>query len=75
MKRYELRIEGMHCEGCVHRIRNVLSTVKGVGSYDISLESKKLDIEVKKDKVMDEVIKKIENLGFEVVIRDEKKSN
>lgn len=67
MKRYELIIEGMHCEGCVNRIKNVLSTVKGISSYNLSLESKKLEIEVKKDKVIDEVAKKIENLGFEVL--------
>lgn len=67
MKRYELIIEGMHCEGCVNRIKNVLSTVKGISSYNLSLEDKKLEIEVKKDKVIDEVTKKIENLGFEVL--------
>ena len=57
----------MHCEGCVNRIKNVLSTVKGISSYNLSLEDKKLEIEVKKDKVIDEVAKKIENLGFEVL--------
>ena len=67
MKRYVLIIEGMHCEGCVNRIKNVLSTVKGISSYNLSLEDKKLEIEVKKDKVVDEVTKKIENLGFEVL--------
>lgn len=67
MKRYELIIEGMHCEGCVNRIKNVLSTVKEISSYNLSLEDKKLEIEVKKDKVIDEVTKKIENLGFEVL--------
>lgn len=67
MKRYELIIEGMHCEGCVNRIKNVLSTVKGISSYNLSLENKKLEIEVKKDKVIDEVTKKIESLGFKVL--------
>ena len=67
MKRYELIIEGMHCEGCVNRIKNVLSTVKGISSYNLSLEGKKLEIEVKKDKVIDEVTKKIESLGFKVL--------
>ena len=67
MKRYELIIEGMHCEGCVNRIKNVLSTVKGISSYNLSLEDKKLEIVVKKDKVIDEVTKKIESLGFKVL--------
>ncbi len=68
MKRYELLIDGIHCDGCINRIKNVLSTVKGIISYDISFESKKLVIEVKKDKVINEVIDKIEDLGF-IVIR------
>lgn len=67
MKEKELMIEGMKCEGCVTRIKNVLSSIKGIESYDISLETKKLSVSVKKEKVIDEVIKKIENLGFEVV--------
>lgn len=67
MKRYELMIEGMHCDGCVNRIKNGLSTVKGISSYNLSLESKKLEIEVKKDKVIDEVVAKIEKLGFDVL--------
>ena len=58
MKRYELIIEGMHCEGCVNRIKNVLSTVKGISSYNLSLEDKKLEIEVKKDKVMMKLLRK-----------------
>ena len=68
MKRYELLIDGIHCDGCINRIKNVLSTVKGIISYDISFESKKLVIEVKKDKVINEVVDKIEDLGF-IVIR------
>lgn len=64
MKSIELNIEGMKCEGCVNRIRNVLASIKGVIAYDISLEDKKLTLEVKKEKIVQEVIQKIENLGF-----------
>ena len=63
---YKLTINGMKCEGCVNRINNVLSTIKGVESFNVSLESKTLTIKVKKEKTLDEVITKIENLGFEV---------
>ena len=63
---YKLTINGMKCEGCVNRINNVLSTVKGVESFNVSLENKSLTIKVKKEKTLDEVIAKIENLGFEV---------
>lgn len=63
---YQLTIGGMKCDGCVNWINNVLSTIKGVESFNVSLEDKTLTIKVKKDKVLDEVITKIENLGFDV---------
>ena len=66
MKNIELKIEGMKCEGCVNRIKNVLSAIKGVESFDISLETKTLALVVKKEKIVDDAIKKIETLGFGV---------
>lgn len=66
MKNIELEIEGMSCEGCVNRINNVLSDIKGINSYSVSLENKKLTLSVKKEKTIEEVIQKIENLGFTV---------
>lgn len=66
MKNVELNIEGMKCEGCVNRIKNALSTIKGINSFDLSLEDKKLTLSVKKEKTVDEVMKKIETLGFEI---------
>lgn len=64
MKNIELNIEGMKCEGCVNRIKNALSTIKGIDSFDVSLKNKKLTLSVKKEKTVDEVIKKIKTLGF-----------
>ena len=66
MKNVELNIEGMKCEGCVNRIKNALSTIKGINSFDLSLEDKKLTLSLKKEKTIDEVIKKIEVLGFSI---------
>ena len=63
---YKLTINGIKCEGCVNRINNVLNTIKGVESFNVSLENKSLTIKVKKVKILNEVITKIENLGFEV---------
>ena len=41
--------------------------VKGLDSFDISLEDKKLILSVKKEKIIGEIIKKIESLGFDIV--------
>ena len=64
--KYELEITGIKCEGCINRIKNVVSSIKGIINYDINLDNKILSITVKKERVLDEVIKKIEKLGFEV---------
>lgn len=57
-------IEGMKCEGCVNRVKNVLSTISGVKSCSVSLEDKKADLVLAKD-IDDSVFQdKIEALGF-----------
>ena len=60
----ELKIDGMKCEGCVTRIKNVLSKIRGLVSYDVSLENKNLIMEAKSEKVVGEVIDKMKALGF-----------
>ena len=68
MKKVEIKIEGMHCEGCSKRLTKVLSNVEGVNIVEVSLENKLADIEY------DEVVAKledfyeaIEDAGFEVI--------
>ena len=61
----KLNIEGMKCEGCVNRIKNAFSTVKGIDSFIISLEKKELILNVKKESTIQKAIAKIEDLGFE----------
>ena len=61
----KLNIDGMKCEGCVNRIKNALSTVKGIDSFTISLEKKELILNVKKESTIQKAIAKIEDLGFE----------
>ena len=62
----KLNIEGMKCEGCVNRIKNALSTVKGLDTFTISLEKKELILNVKKESTIQKAIAKIEDLGFEI---------
>ena len=38
----------MKCEGCVNRIKNVLENIKGILSYELSLEKKNFILTVKK---------------------------
>ena len=57
-------IEGMKCEGCVNRVKNVLSSIPEVKSCSVSVEDKKADLVLAKD-IDDSVFQdKIEALGF-----------
>ena len=68
MKKVEIKIEGMHCEGCSKRLTKVLSNVEGVNMVEVSLENKLADIEYD-DMVakLEDFYEAIEDAGFEVV--------
>lgn len=70
MKEIKIHIEGMKCEGCVNRVKNVVSSLKDVSTYDVSLENKELVVTVKKDKVVPEILSKIDALGFTVSVKE-----
>ena len=55
-------IEGMHCEGCVNRIKNVLNNFKEVKKCQVDLG--KAEIVLKKDIDLSIIKEKIESLGF-----------
>lgn len=70
MKEIKIHIEGMKCEGCVNRVKNVVSSLKDVSTYDVSLENKELVVTVKNDKVVPEILSKIDALGFTVSVKE-----
>lgn len=67
MEKVILKVDNIKCDGCVNRINNVLSDIKKIKSYSVSLENKEVTLETKNNKVVEEAIVKIENLGFNVV--------
>lgn len=70
MKEIKIHIEGMKCEGCVNRVKNVISSLKDVSTYDVSLENKELVATVKKEKVIPEILSKIDALGFTASVEE-----
>ena len=64
MKEVCLKIKGMHCEGCINRVKNVLNSIKEIKTYQVDLE--KAIIVLKKDIDLSTIKEKIENLGFNV---------
>ena len=68
MKKVEIKVEGMHCEGCSKRLTKVLSNVKGVNTAEVSLENKLADIEYDENIAkIEDFYEAIEDAGFEVV--------
>lgn len=68
MKNIEMKIEGMHCEGCSKRLTKVLSNVEAVKAVEVSLENKLAKIEYDEEIAKVEDFKEaIEDAGFEVV--------
>lgn len=66
--KYTLKVDGMKCEGCVQRIENVLAKEKGVNSYKVSLEDNTVELLLKKNKNVNDIIEKIEVLDFKISI-------
>lgn len=62
----KFKIDGMKCEGCKRRVENCLSTIKGVESYQVSLEAGMLLAKVKKEKQVVEIMSKINALDFSI---------
>ena len=68
MKKVEIKIEGMHCEGCSNRLTKVLNNVDGVKNAEVSLENKLANIEYDETVAkLEDFYEAIEDAGFEVV--------
>jgi copper chaperone len=44
METVELKIEGLHCEGCVKSVTRMLGGIAGVEKVDVSLAEGKADV-------------------------------
>ena len=62
-----LQVKGMVCEGCENRICNSLKQIKGVKEVLASYQDEKVEVLVKKKDLLEEIKKRITNLGFQVV--------
>ncbi len=68
MKKVEIKVEGMHCEGCSKRLTKVLSNVDGVSFAEVSLEDKLAKIEYDENiATVENLEESIEDAGFEVI--------
>ncbi|APG94550.1 heavy metal translocating P-type ATPase [Sinorhizobium americanum] len=62
-----LSVEGMNCVSCVARVEKAIRTVPGVVSASVNLATERADIRFDETAKPSEIIKAIENLGYEAV--------
>lgn len=65
MKEINLKVKGMHCEGCENRIKNSLSTIDGVDEVIANHIDGTVLIKTNKEVDLEKIKEKIEDLGFE----------
>ncbi len=69
MTHIELKIKGMTCAACSGRIERVLSKTEGVSYVSVNLTTETASVDFNEEKMSsDEVIAKIQNLGFDAQI-------
>ncbi len=70
MEKVKLKVEGIECMGCVKRIENVLSQIKGIQHYQVSLDEKTVQLETESQEVIKDVIAHLENIDFQAKIEE-----
>ncbi|MGN6582165.1 MAG: heavy-metal-associated domain-containing protein [Rhizobiaceae bacterium] len=60
-----LKIEGMHCDGCARAVRNVLSRVEGVTSVSVDLERGQADIQSDRPVTLEILRAAVEDAGYQ----------
>ncbi len=68
MKTIDIKIKGMHCEGCSKRLTKILGNMEGVKTAEVSLETTLAHIEYDETCVkVEDFYGAIEDAGFEVI--------
>lgn len=70
MKETIVKVNGMVCEGCENRVKNILSTIDGVDSVEASHATGIVTVISNKEIERSVIEEKINNLGFEIVKED-----
>ena len=59
-----LNVEGMSCNHCVASVRKALEGLDGVREADVSLDDKKVRVELDKDLADEALVKAVEDAGY-----------
>ena len=61
-----IKIDGMHCDGCVRSIEKATQALAGVSNVAVNLENGELTADVAKPELIDALKGAIEDCGFDV---------
>lgn len=67
MKELVLNVDGMMCEGCENRVKNVLSQIDGVESVIANHKQKIVTVTLSHDLDENVLKERIEDIGYEVI--------
>jgi len=68
METVELKLEGLHCDGCVQSVRRMLAAVAGVDAVDVSLAETRARVRYDPARTgLAELRRAVERAGFRVV--------
>ena len=66
MNEIVLNVNGMMCEGCENRIKNVVKNIKGVEDVKADHKTGKVIVTVKQDVDENKISEVIDDIGYEV---------
>ena len=66
MKEIIIKVEGMVCNGCENRVKNILKIIEGVESVVANHTNGTVTINAKDEVSVDAMKEKIEDIGFKV---------
>ena len=67
MKKIEIKVDGMMCEGCENRIRNAVERIEGIEKVEADHNKGVVTITAKDDMNIETVKEKIKDIGFQVI--------
>lgn len=70
MTEINLKVDGMVCNGCENRVKNALKNIDGVENIIADHESGIVTVTLKEKIDVSIIIKKIEDLGYEIIKED-----
>lgn len=70
MKKINIKIEGMMCEGCENRVQKALSNISGIENVNANHKTKNVEITTNDTVNGKEIIETIEDLGYEILEKE-----